>query len=221
MCGRYTLTAAADELAAELGVDVPPGYEPRYNIAPQQPILVLGRDAEGRRRTTLLRWGLVPWWTAAEKTRTGPINARAETIAVRPTFRDAFRSRRCLVIADGFYEWKREGRTRVPFHFRFRDGGVMTFAGLWESWRGTDESDTLYTCAIVTTPADAIVGPLHDRMPAILTGGARERWIDPDADPASLSGLLAPLGDPRLEACEVSRLVNSVANDSPDCIKPA
>lgn len=221
MCGRYTLTAAADELAVELGVDVPPGYEPRFNIAPQQPVLVLGRDEEGRRRTALLRWGLVPWWTPAEKARAGPINARAETVSVRPTFREAFRHRRCLIIADGFYEWRGEGRTRVPFRFRFRDGGLLMFAGLWESWRGEGASDTLYTCAIITTPADSVVGPIHDRMPAILGGGARDRWIDPEADPGSLATLLAPLEDPRLEAYEVGRRVNSVANDSPECIEPA
>jgi len=220
MCGRYTLTTPADELAAEIGAEVPAGYQPRFNVAPQQPVLVLGLDASGRRRLAFLRWGLVPWWARPEDARSGPINARAETVASRPAFRDAFRSRRCLIVADGFYEWKREGRTRIPFRFRPPGGGLLTFAGLWERWDGAGEP--LYTCAIVTTAASADIAPIHDRMPAILGPAVRERWIDPDADAGSLLALLgAGAGPARLDACEVSRLVNNVANDSPECIRPA
>jgi len=219
MCGRYTLTAPADALAAEFGVDVPADYEPRYNIAPQQPVAVVGPDADGRPRLAFLRWGLVPWWSSPADVKSGPINARAETVSSRPTFRDAFRERRCLIVADGFYEWKREGRIRVPFRFHLRGGGLLAFAGLWERWDKGDEP--LYTCAIVTTAASAAVAPIHDRMPAILPRGARERWIDPGADAAGLGALLAPLEDPGLAAYRVSRLVNSAANDSPDCIEPA
>jgi putative SOS response-associated peptidase YedK len=218
MCGRYTLTAPAEDLAAEFGVEVPADYEPRYNIAPQQPVPVVGLDPAGRPRLAFLRWGLVPWWSTAEAARSGPINARAETVSAKPTFRDAFRDRRCLIVADGFYEWKREDRVRVPFRFHLRDGGLLVFAGLWESWDKGGEP--LHTCAIVTTPASAAVAPIHDRMPAILQAGARERWIDPGADAASLRALLIPLEDPRLEAYRVSRLVNSAANESPACIEP-
>jgi len=219
MCGRYTLTAPAEDLAAEFGVAVPADYEPRYNIAPQQPVPVIGLDAGGRCRLAFLRWGLVPWWSAPEDARSGPINARAETVASKPAFREAFRARRCLIVADGFYEWKREGRLRIPFRFRPVGGGLLAFAGLWERWDKGDEP--LYTCAIVTTAADAVVAPIHDRMPVVLPRGARERWIDPDADAASLRAILGPLGDPRLESYPVSRVVNSAANDSPACIEPA
>jgi putative SOS response-associated peptidase YedK len=219
MCGRYTLTAPADELAAEFGVAVPADYEPRYNIAPQQPVPVVGLDADGRPRLAFLRWGLVPWWSSPETARGGPINARAETAASKPTFRDAFRERRCLIVADGFYEWKREGGNRIPFRFRLRDGGLIAFAGLWERWDGGGEP--LYTCTIVTTPASGAAAPIHDRMPAILAREARERWLDPAADATELRALLAPFEDPALEAYRVSRLVNSAANESPACIEPA
>jgi putative SOS response-associated peptidase YedK len=219
MCGRYTLAASAGELAAEFGADVPDGYQPHFNIAPQQDVRVLGRDREGARRMAFLRWGLVPPWATAEGARAGPINARAESIAVRPTFRDAFRHRRCLIIADGFYEWKREGRTKVPFRLHLSDGGLLAFAGLWETWNGGPQP--LHTCAIVTTDASPLVAPIHDRMPVILGPGDRERWIDPATAPSELQALLRPSADPRLEAYEVSRVVNAVANDSPECIRPA
>ncbi|MGD8277087.1 MAG: SOS response-associated peptidase [Gemmatimonadota bacterium] len=219
MCGRYTLTAPADDLAAEFGVEVPADYEPRYNIAPQQPVAVIGPDADGRPRLAFLRWGLVPWWSSPEAAEGGPINARAETLSSKPTFRDAFRERRCLIVADGFYEWKREGAVRVPFRFHLRGGGLLAFAGLWERWE--KGAEPLYTCAIVTTAASDAVASIHDRMPAILPRGARERWIDPGADATTLRALLRPLEDPGLVVDRVSRLVNSVANDSPDCIEPA
>jgi len=219
MCGRYTLTASAEDIAAEFGVDVPADFVPRYNIAPQQPVAVIGLDAGGRPRLAFLRWGLVPWWASPEQARSGPINARAETVASKPTFRDAFRERRCLIIADGFYEWKREGRARIPFRFRMRDDALFAFAGLWERWERGGE--TLHTCAIVTTAASGVVAPIHDRMPAILERGARDRWIDPGADSASLHALLAPSDDPALDSYPVSRLVNYVANESPACIEPA
>ncbi len=219
MCGRYTLTASADDLAAEFGVDVPADYVPRYNIAPQQPVAVIGLDGGGRPRFAFLRWGLVPWWFSPEQAKSGPINARAETVASKPTFREAFRERRCLIIADGFYEWKREGRVRIPYRFRIHGGGLVAFAGLWERWGKGDEP--LHTCAIVTTAASGAVATIHDRMPAILSPGDRERWIDPDTDVAALRALLAPFEDRRLESYRVSRLVNSVANETPACIEPA
>jgi putative SOS response-associated peptidase YedK len=219
MCGRYTLTASAADLAAEFGVDVPADYVPRYNIAPQQPVAVIGLDTAGRPRLAFLRWGLVPWWSSPEQAKGGPINARAETVASKPTFRDAFRERRCLIIADGFYEWKREGRIRIPFRFRVHGNGLLAFAGLWERWGKGDAA--LHTCAIVTTRANAAVASIHDRMPAILPPGGRERWIDPHTDVAVLRALLAPSEDLRLESYRVSRLVNSAANEMPACIEPA
>lgn len=219
MCGRYTLTASAEDIAAEFGLAPPPGHEPRYNIAPQQDVLVLGLDRGGRRRLALLRWGLVPSWTAAGNPRAGQINARAETIAVRPTFRDAFRLRRCLIVADGFYEWRREGRARVPFRFRHPEVRILTFAGLWEPCETTG-AGPLYTCAIVTTAATDVVAPIHDRMPAILMPSDRAVWIDPHTEPGLLADLLKPGRQPDLEAYEVSSLVNSAANESPACIEP-
>lgn len=218
MCGRYTLTASAEELAAEFGAGVPAGYQPRFNIAPQQPVLVLGRDGAGARRMAFLRWGFVPRWATPEDARAGAINARAESLTVRPTFRDAFRLRRCLVIADGFYEWKREGKARVPFRFHLAEGRLLAFAGLWDAWSGGTEP--LYTCAIVTTAASPAVAAIHDRMPAILAAADRERWIEPEAGAEELRALLRPYAGEALQAYEVSRLVNSVVNDSPECIRP-
>jgi putative SOS response-associated peptidase YedK len=219
MCGRFTLSSSADEIRAEFGVDVPPDYQPRYNIAPQQLVPVLGKGEGGALRIGMLQWGLVPYW--ADDPRGGPkaINARAETLLQRPTFRDPFLCRRCLVPADGFYEWAREGGTRRPFRFRLRGDRLLSFAGVWDRWKRPD-GESLYTCAIITTPASALVGRVHDRMPAIIAPEQREAWLDPAAHPDALAALLRPYERDDLECYAVSPLVNRVSNDSPECIAP-
>lgn len=218
MCGRFTLVAGADEVAAHFHVR--PGFRltPRYNAAPGQPVAVVGRKATGERGLALLRWGLVPRWAAAP-TGPRPINARAETAAVSPAFRHSFRDRRCLLPADGFLEWQRAGGRRVPHHFRPRGGGLVAFAGLWDVWgRGADR---LHTCCLLTTAAAAAVRPVHDRMPVVLPPDRWDRWLDPGTPPAEVAALLQPDPAADLEVVAVSPLVNSVRNDRPECLQPA
>jgi len=217
MCGRYTLTSLPEEIRVEFDVEVPPEYGPRYNIAPSQPVPVLGAGADGKPRLAVMRWGLVPFWAASPKDVPHSINARAETLLEKPMFRDAFLQRRCLVIADGFYEWRRTGGARQPFRFHRLDERPFTFAGIWDRWR-SPEGDTLYSCAIVTTGANSVVNPIHDRMPVIIDAADRALWLDNSADPAHLAGKLGTAEYASFEAYPVSTLVNSVANDTADCI---
>lgn len=218
MCGRFTSTAPADVLAEAFGLDaVASDYHPSYNLAPTRPVPVV--TGGGARRTLeLFQWGLIPSW--ADRPRPGRlINARAETVATRRAFRDAFRKRRCLVLADGFYEWRRDGRRKIPMYIRDRSGRPFAMAGLWDCWMAPD-GELVRTCAIVTTRPNRDVAPIHDRMPAILPADAHDVWLDHDRfDAEALSALLSPCPDGALEAYPVSPLVNSPANDSPRCIE--
>jgi len=218
VCGRYTLAVSAEELLAEFGIEAPQ-FEPRYNVAPQHDVPVIGRNAQGKARFALLRWGLVPGWARSPRDVKGTINARAETLLERPSFREPFLHRRCLVVADGFYEWSRVGAVRQPWRFHLRSGRPFAFAGLWDSWSAED-GEKLFSCAIVTTRANPVVAPVHDRMPVILDRAARDQWLDPATETATLERLLTPLDGASLVGHAVSTLVNSVANDSPDCIEP-
>lgn len=218
MCGRYSLAAHPDDLRAEFGLSaLPADYSARYNVAPSQLVLAVVRD-DGRPRCVWLRWGLVPWW--AEDARAGQrmINARAETIASKPAFREAFLRQRCLVLADGFYEWQRSGSEKVPFRIRRSDGRPFAFAGIWAR-RGHDR-EPLETCAIITTPARGFMARIHDRMPALLDGVQGAAWLAADAAANELHALLRPAPDDLLEAYVVSPLVNSPRNDVPACIAP-
>jgi putative SOS response-associated peptidase YedK len=201
-----------------------PLFEARYNIAPTQDVLVVRADpADGRRAAAMLRWGLIPSWSASDKAGTGPplINARAETLAEKPTFRTAFRLRRCLIPADGFYEWQQTpGGSRgkkQPYYIHRPDGAPFAFAGLWERW-GTGEA--IESCTIVTTAANRTLRELHERMPVILAPGDYSTWLDATIeDPAALQPLLAPCGEDELVAEPIGTHVNKVANDDPRCIE--
>lgn len=230
MCGRFTLTDAdGARLRFDIrGADVPPPIEradgtadaARYNIAPTQDVLTV-RDENGERRAEMMRWGLVPSWADSPKIGARMINARAETLAERPSFRAAFRRRRCLIPADGFYEWRREGKGRVPIRFALASGEPFAFAGLWERWEPPTGEPPLLSCAIITTRANDLIAPIHDRMPAILTPDAERVWLDADiTDAAALSGLLAPYPSELMRAREASRAVNSPAYDGPECLAP-
>lgn len=248
MCGRFTIRTPLAALAArflvdDLGVGLGPGDDagpeaagaglrPRWNVAPTQPVPVLrsgpapGADGPARRRLDLLRWGLVPSWARDPGDRAVGarlINARGETAHARPAFRDAFARRRCAVLADGFYEWRRDGRRREPFHFRRPDGAPVAFAGLWARWRppGAD-GPPLETCAVVTTHANAVVADVHDRMPVLLDDDGLARWLDPalGEDPAPLRALLVPCPSIDLVAVPVSGWVNDVHHDDPRCLDP-
>jgi putative SOS response-associated peptidase YedK len=220
MCSRYMLVSPADLLAKATGMRVFPLVQPRYNVAPTQNMpVVRSATAGGDRETAMLRWGLVPSWSRAAKMKSMLINARAETVAEKPAFREAFRRRRCLVPADGFFEWKHAGRERMPWLFEPADGGPMCFAGLWETWSGGD-AGLLESFTILTTMPNETVAPFHDRMPVILPEAARDAWLSDDASEATLMSLLAPVPAAALRARPVHPRLNSVANDDPSCIEP-
>jgi putative SOS response-associated peptidase YedK len=250
MCGRYSLTTTRVDLARELGLPleaVPEELVPRWNIAPTQPVAALRPGL----RLDLLQWGLVPGWSKDPSIGSRLINARAETLDEKPSFRDAFRDRRCLVLADGFYEWKpadadanadanadasadeasgagvkgrrKGGRSRgkTPYYIRLKSGGVFTFAGLWAFWRGRDGSEVA-SCTIVTGEPNAMVAAVHDRMPVIVPPENRDAWLDPDhTDPESLRQVLRTFPEDTMEMYPVTRHVNTPANDDAACIEPA
>ncbi len=219
MCGRYALTTSISELQSRFGfVMDSPAPPPRYNIAPAQPALTVIND--GERRGEMMRWGLVPPWAKDIKVGSRVINAVGETAAARPAFRSAFRRQRCLVLADGFYEWRRDGKHRTPLYFRQKSGEPMAFAGLWENWR-SPQGELIRSCAILTTAANSFISPVHNRMPAILSEETEPLWLDPLTDaPSSLEPLLLPAPPELLEVREVSSIVNNVRNDVPACIEP-
>jgi putative SOS response-associated peptidase YedK len=221
MCGRFTLRTRLNRVLQEMGIDEAPDWEPRFNIAPTQPVPVVRAAADaGRRTCDLLRWGLVPSWAEHPKAIRGGgwINARGETVATQPAFRSAFRKRRCLLLADGYYEWKATGaKTKQPFFIHRPDNGVFAYAGLWEAWRGEDGAP-LETCALITTAANELTRSIHDRMPVILDEADWDQWLAAEADPARLQSLLQPLPSDRLVAEPVSTLVNNPRNDRPECV---
>ena len=219
MCGRYSLTSKLNNLQARF--DFEAGslvYRPRYNVAPTQEVLAVVND--GRNRAGFLRWGLVTSWAKDPRIGSRMINARAETVAEKPAFRQALRKRRCLVLADGFYEWKKEGGAKVPMYIASRSREPFGMAGLWETWK-TPSGEPLHSCTIITTSANSLMEPIHDRMPVILTQEAETAWLDRGIDdPVALTRLLVPYPAPELEAYPVSTLVNSPSNDTPECLLP-
>jgi putative SOS response-associated peptidase YedK len=218
MCGRYTLSTPAGRLAEEFQLDSTVEIPPSYNVAPTQQVAAVLED-EGGRRLEMLRWGLVPSWADDPEIGARMINARSETAPEKPSFRRAFRGRRCLIPADGFYEWKRENGGKQPYYFHMQDGRPFAFAGLWESWEKGD--GTLRTCAILTTRANSVLEGVHDRMPVILPHDAYDAWLDPDADREELGELTIPYPEDDLETYPVSRFVNSPRNNDERCIEPA
>jgi putative SOS response-associated peptidase YedK len=212
MCGRFARTFPAAALARLLGLDGAPELPPRYNVAPTQPVATARLGPQGGRELALLRWGLVPAWSADP--RKGFINARAETAAAKPAFRSAFKQRRCLVPADAFFEWQAEGGRKQPYLFRRRDGAPFAFAGLWERWQGRG-GEALETCCILTTGANEVVAPVHDRMPVILRPEDFGPWLE--SGPPSL---LAPYPAELMVGYPVSPLVNSPRHDGPECLRP-
>ncbi len=219
MCGRYTLTSF-DTLIEEFGlIQTSLDLTPRYNIAPSTPVPVVGN--RGERRLELMRWGLVPHWAKDPAIGNRMINARSETAAKKPAFREALRRRRCLVVADGFYEWKRDGKHKTPFYIRRLSHGPIAFAGLWEYWQNADGTP-LHTCTILTTEPNDLMAPIHKRMPVIVERADYDRWLEPSPlPPPVLHDILGTPSSDGFEAYPVSRLVNSPKNDSPECIVPA
>ena len=218
MCGRYTLSTPAGRLAEEFQLDDGAAdLTPNYNVAPTQEVAAVMEEG-GRRRLELLRWGLVPSWADDAEIGARMINARSETAPEKPSFRRAFRSKRCLIPADGFYEWKREPGGKQPYYFRMQEGRPFAFAGLWESW---EKDGVLLSCAILTTRANSVLEGIHDRMPVILPSESYDAWLDPDVDKEELTELLVPYPGDDLETYPVSRFVNSPHNNDERCIEPA
>ena len=218
MCGRYSLIADLSTLGQRFSFDARQlSFEASYNIAPTQQVLtVVGGE---QRRGGFMRWGLVPHWAKDLSGGARMINARAETVAERPAFRDALRRRRCLVLADGFYEWHRSAAGRTPMRIVMRSGVPFAFAGLWAVWRDP-EGNRIPSCTIITTAANDLLAPIHDRMPVVLPPGLEELWLDRSVDdPDVLASVLSPYADDALAAYEVSTLVNSAANNGPELIE--
>ncbi len=221
MCGRFSLTTPPEILAEHFGLAEVPDLDPRYNIAPTQdvPVVRSGPDGEDR-RLDLVRWGLMPAGTR-EPSGGGPlINARSESVMYKRSFRTAFRAQRCLVLADGFFEWKRVDGRKQPIYFMLRDRRPFGFAALWDQWRASDGS-LVESCVILTTEANGLVRPVHDRMPVILRPDAHHTWLGAVADPdRDLIPLLQPLSDDEMRCHPVNPLVNDVANDTAECVAP-
>jgi len=220
MCGRFSLTANLNNLQARFdfeGRDLV--YRLRYNVAPTQAVLAVVND--GRNRAEFMRWGLIPFWAKDPGVGSRMINARAETVAKKPSFRQALRQRRCLVLADGFFEWKREGTKKFPMYITARSREPFGMAGLFETWKAPS-GETVRSCAIITTGPNSLMEPIHDRMPVILPRDAEATWLDLSiGDAGALTPLLVPYPAGEMEAYPVSTLVNPPKNDFPECILPA
>jgi putative SOS response-associated peptidase YedK len=216
MCGRYTLTIDIKTVAEQFGVPATLDTPPRYNIAPTQEVVSIMRN--GSSHLTWLRWGLIPSWSKDESIGSRMINARAETLAEKPSFKGLLRSKRCLIVADGFYEWKQENGFKTPMYITLKSGKPFAFAGLWDLWKSPD-GEHVRSCTIITTQPNELVVPIHNRMPAILLPGTYEDWLDPDIrDEQLLSQWLAPYPAEEMTARPVSRLVNDPKRDSPELI---
>ena len=219
MCGRFTLVSPFVAVTERFHAAAPQDFRPRYNIAPGQDVLCVIRDGENR--IEHLRWGLIPFWAKDPAIGNRLINVRAETVAEKPSFRSAFAKRRCLVVADGFYEWRPEGKRKVPVYVFLKSKKPFGFAGLYENWKDPGGRE-IRTCTIITTEANDLVRPIHDRMPVILPEGVEDRWLDPsEGSRERLQAILTPYPAGEMAAFDVTSIVNSAAHDAPDCITPA
>lgn len=226
MCGRYSLaTPTPFDVRARFPIGESIEIRQRYNVAPADDVLAVTVDRQGSPRGELLRWGLVPSWAERQDIGLKMINARAETAATRPAFRRAYERYRCLILADGFYEWRptpsalARGARRQPFHISCTDQPMFAFAGLWSVWHAPDAA-TLRSCTILTVAANAAVAPLHDRMPVILPRDAETAWLDPGTPPNQVAELLAPIDAERTAVRPVSAAVNDARYDGPECLAP-
>jgi putative SOS response-associated peptidase YedK len=220
MCGRYSLTSNLDDLQARFDFEARDlVHRPRYNVAPTQTVLAVVND--GRNRAEFMRWGLIPFWAKDHKIGYRMINAVGETVATKSAFRAAFKKRRCLVLADGFYEWKKVAGGKVPMYITSRSMEPFAMAGLWENWRDPS-GEMVHSCTIITTTPNSLIEPIHNRMPVILSRAAEATWLDLAVDDAgALAPLLVPYSADDMEAYAVSTLVNSPQNDVPECLQPA
>ncbi|CAE6778408.1 SOS response-associated peptidase [Nitrospira defluvii] len=220
MCGRFTQTASPAVIAQQFGVASPPLFTARYNIAPSQPVAAIRIEpGTTTRQLVLLRWGLIPSWAKDPKIGQQCINAKAESVTEKPSFRAAFKTRRCLVIATGFYEWQVQGLRKQPMWIGMKSHRPFAFAGLWEHWHPPEGAD-IESCTILTTEPNELLRPIHNRMPVILAPSAYDQWLDPTVHQAdSLKALLRPYPTEELTVYPVSTLVNNPRHDAPDCLE--
>ena len=221
MCGRFTLAADAETLQKTFNLaSTPQDLGPRYNIAPTQPVAVVVKQTGGR-QLDAFRWGLIPFWAKDKSIGNRMINARGETVDQKPSFKRPLKNQRCLILADGFYEWQKTPQGKVPTYIHMADHSPFAFAGLWDRWQAP-EGETIFSCTIITTSPNRLLEPIHNRMPVILTQAASDIWLDPNQqNPAHLLPLLEPYPADLMNAYAVSKLVNAPVNDRPECILPA
>ena len=219
MCGRYTLRTPVDSLAETFEItEYPSSITPNYNVAPTQEVAAVVEE-DDQRKLEMFHWGLIPSWAKDPTIGNKMINARAETVSEKPSFRSAFKKRRCLILADGFYEWKKTDSGKQPYHIKMEDGSPFAFAGLWETWKDEEE---IHSCTIITTGANDLMSEIHHRMPVILHPENYEVWLDPDFDEKeALTSLLNPYPADDMEAYPVSRRVNKPFNNEPSVLEPA
>ncbi len=216
MCGRFARFSSVQKFADLFRTGAGFSLNPRYNIAPTQALLLARNAAWGNRELVSLHWGLIPYWSKEPKTGYSTINARAESVAEKPAFRNAFRHRRCLIAADGYFEWRKLERTKQPYFIALKDCEPFAFAGVWDHWASID------SCAIIVTEANELTKPIHDRMPVILAPQVYDTWMDPDlTDPGRLKAFLKPYPSERMLAYPVSKEVNDPKNDQPELIARA
>ncbi|HHZ83960.1 MAG TPA: SOS response-associated peptidase [Nitrospirales bacterium] len=221
MCGRYTLTTSSHLIETLFSVESTQELKPRYNIAPTQQIPLVRIAAGGVKELVELRWGLIPGWSRERKADHGIINARAETVRIKPSFRGPFRSRRCLVPADGYYEWQSTDGGKQPHYIRMKDGAPFALAGLWDLWVGKGGSTAIESCTIITTVPNQMLSPIHARMPVIIGPENYGQWLDHEtSDVESLQILLRPFLEDAMEAYPVSQVVNNPRNDTEECLVP-
>jgi len=219
MCGRYAITSAPEAIRALFRYEEQPNFPPRYNVAPTQPIPIV-RVTQGKRQSALVRWGLLPSWVKDPKAFTLVVNARGESVLDKPAFRNAMKYRRCLIPADGFYEWKATGACKQPYIVQLKSGTPMAFAGLWECWTGPN-GEELETAAIVTTGANAVLAEIHDRMPVVVPPEAFDLWLNcQQVDAETAAALIVPAQSDLFEIYPVSTDVNRVANDGAKLLEP-
>jgi putative SOS response-associated peptidase YedK len=218
MCGRFALYSTIEIIAKEFNVGQTPfGFEPSYNIAPSQLIVTVYN--EGENKLLQCKWGFIPSWSKDESIGNRMINARAEIVAEKPTIKSAFKKQRCLVVSDGFYEWRKEGKLKIPVYVRLKSGKPLGLAGLYNLWT-SPKGEQIYTCTIITTDANKLLTPVHNRMPVIISKYNRDLWLDPNIqDEEAILPLLKPYSSDDMKAYEVSQMVNSPSNDSPENIK--
>ncbi|MEM7034842.1 MAG: SOS response-associated peptidase [Chloroflexota bacterium] len=220
MCGRFTLTSDAQKIAEVFGVEVPDNFPARFNIAPSQPVAVIANN--NPQKLEMFHWGLIPSWAKDPKIGSRMINARGETLAEKPSFKHAYKRRRCLILTDGFYEWQKNPNTKAktPMYIHLTSGEPFALAGLWESWHSNDGSNIL-SCTIITTSPNEFMVDIHNRMPVILPTDAYDRWLDPtEQTPDKLNDLLVSYPAELMTAYPVSTFVNRPINDTPQCIEP-